>query len=87
MASGAPQLQEFLMEFTRRVYQPGYKNFTTLVHAGNTDGWSKAVMTLCNSGEGVITSEWTFPTAMAVRLYSATPDHVYADIFPEHVAI
>ena len=60
---------DFFNEFTSKVYKPGYKNFATLVHAGNTDGWGKAVTTLCNPGEGVLTEEWTYPSAMAVCFF------------------
>jgi len=51
-----------------KVYQPAYGNWTTLVHTGNTDGWAKSVLTLLNPGEGVLCSEWTYPSALAVRL-------------------
>ena len=68
-ATGIPDLQRFFKEFTSKVYQPGYKNFATLVHAGNTDGWGKAVSTFCNPGEGVLTEEWTYPSAMAVCFF------------------
>ena len=37
-AQGLIGLQKFMREFTAKVYQPQYSNFTTLVHAGNTDG-------------------------------------------------
>lgn len=53
-------------EFSTKVYQPAYKNFTTLVSAGNTDGWGKAVLTLLNPGEGFLACEWTYPSALAV---------------------
>jgi aromatic amino acid aminotransferase I len=33
-----PQLQKIMYEFTTKVYQPAYEDFTTLVHTGNTDG-------------------------------------------------
>jgi aromatic amino acid aminotransferase I len=33
-----PQLQEIMYEFTTKVYQPAYEDYTTLVHTGNTDG-------------------------------------------------
>ncbi|KDR83779.1 hypothetical protein GALMADRAFT_110657 [Galerina marginata CBS 339.88] len=65
MARGIPQLMKVIGEFTAKVYQPGYANYATLLHAGNTDGWAKAVTTLCNPGEGVLTSEWTYPSALA----------------------
>lgn len=65
MSSGIPQLQKIVREFTDRVLQPGYENYTTLLHAGNTDAWSKVVTTLCNPGEGVLVSKWTYPSAMA----------------------
>jgi aromatic amino acid aminotransferase I len=61
MASGLPQLQKFVKEFSDKVYQPAYSNYTTLLHAGNTDAWNKVVITLCNAGEGVLVSEWTYP--------------------------
>lgn len=37
-AQGLIALQKFMREFTAKVYQPQYSDFTTLVHAGNTDG-------------------------------------------------
>jgi aromatic amino acid aminotransferase I / 2-aminoadipate transaminase len=48
-----------------KVYDPAYDNYSILVHAGNTDGWSKVVQTLCNPGEGILTEEWTYPSALA----------------------
>lgn len=27
--------------------------------------WSRAVMTLCNPGDGILTEEWTYPSACA----------------------
>lgn len=65
VAKGLPELQQIIYEFTTKVYQPGYKDFATLVHVGNTDGWNKAVGLLCNRGEGVLAEEWTYPSAMA----------------------
>ncbi|EIN10771.1 PLP-dependent transferase [Punctularia strigosozonata HHB-11173 SS5] len=64
-ATGLPELQEFLKEFTQKVYDPAYKNYSVLVHAGNTDGWCKAVQTLCNPGEGFLTEDWTYPSALS----------------------
>lgn len=64
-AQGIIPLQKFLKEFASKVYQPAYSDFTTLVHTGNTDGWSRAVLTLCNAGEMLITEEWTYPSAVA----------------------
>ncbi|KAJ7283688.1 pyridoxal phosphate-dependent transferase [Mycena rebaudengoi] len=58
-------LQTIVAEFTEKVFQPGFKDAKVLLHAGNTDGWSKIVMTLCNPGEGVLVSKWTYPSAMA----------------------
>ncbi|KAF9569073.1 PLP-dependent transferase [Agrocybe pediades] len=65
LSKGLPQLQAIINEFSSKVYRPAYANFTTILHAGNTDGWMKAVTTLCNPGEGVLTSEWTYPSALA----------------------
>ncbi|KAJ7638781.1 pyridoxal phosphate-dependent transferase [Roridomyces roridus] len=65
MAAGLPQLQKIIKEFSAKVYQPAYDNYAVLLHAGNTDAWSKVVTTLCNPGEGVLVSKWTYPSAMA----------------------
>ncbi|KAF8165378.1 pyridoxal phosphate-dependent transferase [Crassisporium funariophilum] len=74
MSGGLPQLQKVIHEFTGNVYKPAYSNFTTLLHAGNTDGWMKIVTTLCNPGEGVLTSEWTYPSAIATMTpFGITP--------------
>lgn len=67
-AQGIPQLQKFVKEFTKKVYQPAYENWTNLTHTGNTDGWSRAFQTLCNPGEFFLTEEWTYPSALASAL-------------------
>ncbi|KAF5370081.1 hypothetical protein D9758_001083 [Tetrapyrgos nigripes] len=80
LAKGLPQLQDILNEFVRKVYQPAYGNWTTLVHTGNTDGWGKVVLTLFNPGEGLLCSEWTYPSAMASAIpFSVTPVPVKMD--------
>ncbi|KAJ6599100.1 pyridoxal phosphate-dependent transferase [Mycena vulgaris] len=80
LSSGIPQLQKIVKEFTDKVYKPGYENYTTLLHAGNTDGWSKVVTTLCNPGEGVLVSKWTYPSAMAsMQPYNIKPVPVDID--------
>lgn len=68
--TAVPHLQHVMEEIVEKIYRPHYKNSTVLVHAGNTDGWFKAAMMLCNPGEGVLVSEWTFPTALAVSQIS-----------------
>ncbi|KAJ3768951.1 pyridoxal phosphate-dependent transferase [Lentinula raphanica] len=65
LATGQPKLNEIIREFVGKVFQPAYSNWTTLVHTGNTDAWSKTVQTILNPGEGLIVSEWTYPSAMA----------------------
>ena len=80
LASGHPRLRQLLYEFTRTVYKPAYSNFATMVHTGNTDGWNKAFLTLCNPGEGVLTSTWTYPSAIATILpYGSSPVPVPMD--------
>ncbi|KZV91193.1 PLP-dependent transferase [Exidia glandulosa HHB12029] len=64
-ATGVALLQTFIHDFAERVYRPAYKNWTVLIHVGNTDGWSRAVQTLCNPGEFILTEEWTYPSAVA----------------------
>ncbi|OAX41341.1 PLP-dependent transferase [Rhizopogon vinicolor AM-OR11-026] len=59
------QLQVFLREFTSEVYRPAFEDWSVLIDTGNTDGWSRAVTTLCNPGEGVLCEEWTYPSALA----------------------
>ncbi|KAF9058171.1 pyridoxal phosphate-dependent transferase [Panaeolus papilionaceus] len=65
LANGLPQLIDFATQLTKTVFKPAYKEYAVTLHAGNTDGWAKAVTTLCNPGEGVLVSEWTFCTALA----------------------
>ncbi|THH17418.1 hypothetical protein EW146_g3385 [Bondarzewia mesenterica] len=64
-ATGMALLQAFIQDFSAKVYQPAFSDFTTLVHTGNTDGWSRVVMTLCNKGDTIIAEEWTYPSALA----------------------
>lgn len=64
------QLQVFLKNFISEVYQPAFDDWTVLIDTGNTDGWSRAVTTLCNPGEGVLCEEWTYPSAIASMLPS-----------------
>lgn len=37
-ATGIPQMQKIMYEFSAKVYKPAYTDFTTLIHTGNTDG-------------------------------------------------
>ena len=79
-AQGVVPLQKFMREFTARIYQPQYSDFTTLVHAGNTDAWGKALQTLCNPGEMFVTEEWTYPSALAsARPYGVLPVAIKID--------
>ncbi|KAH9022373.1 PLP-dependent transferase [Lactarius deliciosus] len=64
-ATGLPRLQKFIQEFTERVYAPGYDNWTTLVHTGNTDAWGRISKLLLNPGDTLLVEEWTYPSAMA----------------------
>ncbi|KAF8915874.1 pyridoxal phosphate-dependent transferase [Mucidula mucida] len=64
-ATGDSHLADIVKEFTDKVYQPAYKNYTTLVSAGNTDGWGRAALTLLNPGEGFLACEWTYASALA----------------------
>ena len=38
-ATGLVPLQKFQRDFTTKVFRPQYQDFTTLIHAGNTDGY------------------------------------------------
>lgn len=64
-AQGLPALQAFITEFTKSVYQPLNAKTEILVHAGNTDAWTKCVQTFCNPGEMFITEDWTYVSALA----------------------
>ncbi|OCH95918.1 PLP-dependent transferase [Obba rivulosa] len=64
-STGLPQLQKFIDEFIEKVYQPGYSDCASLIQTGNTDGWSRAMQTLCNPGELILTEDWTYPSALA----------------------
>jgi len=65
IAAGHPNYLEFTKQFTAKVFKPSYSDWTVLAHVGNTDGWMKAVLTLCNPGEGVLADDWTYPSALA----------------------
>ncbi|KAK7061696.1 Aminotran-1-2 domain-containing protein [Favolaschia claudopus] len=80
LSTGLPQLQKIVKEYSDKVYDPAYGNYQTLLHAGNTDAWSKVVLTLCNPGDGVLVSKWTYPSAMAsMRPYGMVPVPVDID--------
>ncbi|THH28413.1 hypothetical protein EUX98_g5776 [Antrodiella citrinella] len=64
-AIGLPQLQAFIKEFSTKVYSPAYSNWTNLIHTGNTDGLTRAFLTLLNPGDVLLTEEWTYPSALA----------------------
>lgn len=79
-AQGIVPLQKFLKEFATKVYKPGYEDFTTLIQTGNTDAWSRTVLTLCNAGEMILTEEWTYPSAVASsRPYGIEPVPIAMD--------
>lgn len=65
MATGILPLQQFIGYFTTNVFRPANPATQTFVHIGNTDGWFKAVATLCNPGEAIITELWTYPSALS----------------------
>ena len=67
-AQGIVPLQKFIKEFSAKVYQPAYENWTILLHGGNTDAWTRAILTLCNSGDFFIVEEWAYPSALASAL-------------------
>lgn len=48
------------------MYQPAYSDYRTVINAGSTDAWGKIVTTLCESGDGVLCEEWTYPSALAL---------------------
>jgi hypothetical protein len=53
-AIGIPPLQAFLKEYSARFYKPAYSDFVTLVHTGNTDGWTRVVYSLLNHGDSML---------------------------------
>lgn len=68
MPTGIPPLAAFCREFTETVYRPAYANWSTLMHSGNTDAWSKVALSLCNPGETILVEEATYPAATATVL-------------------
>lgn len=79
-AKGLPQLIQFLAEFVEKVYQPAYSDAAVLLQTGNTDGWSRAVLTFCNPGEFFLTEDWTYPSALAsAQPYKVKPIAVKMD--------
>ncbi|KAG8941538.1 hypothetical protein FRC03_004355, partial [Tulasnella sp. 419] len=79
-ARGIPALNKFITEFTNKVYQPYLPTTTNLAHTGNTDGLHRIITTLCNSGEGLLVEEWTYPSALSTGLpYGVRPVSVAMD--------
>jgi aromatic amino acid aminotransferase I len=65
ISSGSKELEGIIREFVQRIHKPAYGNWAVLIHSGNTDGWVRAVMTLCDPGDTVLACEWTYPSVMA----------------------
>ncbi|KAG8786531.1 hypothetical protein FRC15_011250 [Serendipita sp. 397] len=68
MARGIVPLQEFLQDYSARFYKPGFSDFATLVHTGNTDAWSRVIYNLLNPGDSLLVEEWTYPGALSTAL-------------------
>ncbi|KIJ57164.1 hypothetical protein M422DRAFT_57580 [Sphaerobolus stellatus SS14] len=64
-ATGAKVIQDFIRDFTEIAFTPAFGDWQTLVHSGNTDGFHRAALSLLNSGEYLITEEWSYPSAMS----------------------
>jgi len=64
-ATGLPPTQAFIREFTERIYAPAYGDWTTLVHAGSTDGWNRIARLLLNPGDTLLVEELAFSSALA----------------------
>ncbi|KAF8574795.1 PLP-dependent transferase [Ramaria rubella] len=60
-ATGIKALQAFVTEFSLKVFRPLYKDCSTLMHAGNTDGVLKV---LCNPGDLILAEEWSYPSVI-----------------------
>ncbi|KZV76403.1 PLP-dependent transferase [Peniophora sp. CONT] len=50
--------------FVGRAFQPGYADFKTLIHTGNTDGWARVLQILAEPGDTVIGEEWIYASAL-----------------------
>ena len=50
--------------FAERAFQPAYADFKTLVHTGNTDGWSRVLQILAEPGDTIIGEEWIYASAL-----------------------
>ncbi len=62
-AQGHPALQAFIKEFVKKIYQPAYADWDTLLDIGSTDGWSKVVGLLLERDDAILVEEWTYPGA------------------------
>ncbi len=73
---GNETLRAWCLEFTKRIYHPGYKDFEIILHPGNTNAWSKVVDLLCEQGEYIICEAFTYPSSQALWIpegYFAAP--------------
>jgi aromatic amino acid aminotransferase I / 2-aminoadipate transaminase len=64
--TGNAVLRQWCHNFTQRVHRPLRDDFEVLLHAGNTDAWSKVVGMLCEKGEYILTESFTYPSAQAL---------------------
>ncbi|VDC08029.1 unnamed protein product [Peniophora sp. CBMAI 1063] len=51
-------------DFAARAFQPAYADFKTLLHTGNTDGWSRVLQILAEPGDTIIGEEWIYASAL-----------------------
>lgn len=65
--AGLPAFLDFVRTFTLQIFKPAYSDFRTIATSGNTDGWTKASSILCQSGEFVLTEDWTYPGALSAQ--------------------
>ncbi|KAH7107058.1 PLP-dependent transferase [Auriculariales sp. MPI-PUGE-AT-0066] len=68
LAQGIQPLRQFVHDFTERIFQPSYSDWTTFLHAGNTDALATLVDTLFDPGQGYFTEEFSYPSAQATAV-------------------
>lgn len=78
---GIPQLRKFTQDFTKRVNNPAYKEWSTIITGGAGDGLNKAVDALLDEGDVILIEEFTFtPFLLNVRNSGGIPVPVKLDL-------
>ncbi|KAF7309739.1 Aminotran-1-2 domain-containing protein [Mycena indigotica] len=62
--TGLPALETIVADWVKRVHQPAYSNYATLVDVGASCAWSSCLSILLNPGDSFITDRYAYNAAL-----------------------